>query len=94
MVCSRSLQQKGVVVVVDPDIRLEVLNSLGLPTDRHLRYAAHPYFENCQRFCRDWDQEAFDPDYPTKPLSHFEPMLREIFARPPFDPDILKEQNS
>lgn len=67
---------------------------LDLPTDRHLSYADHPYFESCQRFCRDWDQEAFDPRYPTKPLSHFEPMLREIFARPPFDPDILQERKS
>lgn len=66
---------------------------LDLPTDRHLRYAEHPYFESCQRFCRDWDQESFDPNYPTKPLSHFAPMLREIFARPPFDPAILKEHN-
>jgi hypothetical protein len=32
---------------------------------------------------------AFDPDYPTKPLAHFEPMLREIFTRPPFDPAII-----
>ncbi|WP_022728476.1 HD domain-containing protein [Fodinicurvata sediminis] len=67
---------------------------LGLPTDRHLAFADHPYFESCQRFCRDWDQESFDPHYPTKPLSHFAPVLREIFARPPFDPAILKEQNS
>jgi len=25
---------------------------------------------------------AFDPDYDTLPLEHFEPLVREIFARP------------
>jgi predicted HD phosphohydrolase len=67
-------------------------DKVGLPTDQHLRYSDHPYFESCMRFCRDWDQAAFDPDYPSKPLAHFEPMVREIFTRPPFDPAILKER--
>ncbi|MFT6878809.1 MAG: putative HD phosphohydrolase [Granulosicoccus sp.] len=62
---------------------------LGLPTDGHLKYKNHPWFTTCQRFCDDWDQQAFDPDYPTRPLSHFEPMLREIFSRPAFAVDIV-----
>ena len=49
----------------------------------------HAGFDSCDQFCRDWNQMAFDPDYPTKPLAHFEPMLREIFTRPPFDPAII-----
>jgi hypothetical protein len=32
---------------------------------------------------------AFDPDYVSQPLSHFEPMLREVFTRTPFDPAII-----
>lgn len=67
-------------------------DKVGLPTDQHLRYSGHPYFESCMRFCRDWDQAAFDPDYPTKTLEHFEPMVREIFTRPAFDPAIVKER--
>lgn len=67
-------------------------DKVGLPTDGHERYAGHPYYESCMRFCRDWDQAAFDPDYKSKPLAHFEPMVREIFTRKPFDPAILKER--
>jgi len=65
----------------------------GLPTDGHLEYKDHPWFATCQRFCDDWDQQAFDPDYPTRPLTHFEPMLREIFSRPAFDPAIVGTEN-
>lgn len=39
-------------------------------------------FELAQRFADEWDQTSFDPDFPTSPLEHFEPMVREIFARP------------
>jgi len=58
----------------------------------HLAYRDHPWFDSCQRFVEVYDQAAFDPSYPTKPLSHFEPMLREVFGRKPFDPAILKER--
>lgn len=63
---------------------------LGRDGDGHKRYADHEWYESCVRFCRDWDQEAFDPDYPTKPLSHFEPLIREIFSRAPFDPAVIE----
>ncbi len=33
-------------------------------------------------FADEWDQTSFDPDYPTKPLEHFEPAIREVFSRP------------
>ncbi|GAB5471509.1 MAG: HD domain-containing protein [Rhodospirillales bacterium] len=57
---------------------------LGL--DRHARekYRDHPWFEACAHFCEAWDQAAFDPDYETLPLSHFEPMVRRVFAREPY----------
>ena len=32
--------------------------------------------------------------YPTKPLSHFEPMLREVFSRNPFDPAVIKPETA
>ena len=66
-------------------------DKIGLNPDERDRWKDHPWFASCERFCRDWDQMAFDPDYPTKPISYFEPMLREVFARPPFDPDIIGE---
>jgi predicted HD phosphohydrolase len=57
----------------------------------HLAYKDHPWFDSCQRFCELYDQAAFDPAYPTRPLSHFEPMLRQVFGRLPFDPAVLME---
>lgn len=56
--------------------------------DRHARdrFRDHPWFAACAAFCERWDQSSFDPDYPTEPLSRFEPMLREVFGRPAHDP--------
>jgi predicted HD phosphohydrolase len=57
----------------------------------HLAYRDHPWFDACQRFCERYDQAAFDPAYPSRPLSHFEPMLRAVLSRTPFDPAVLQE---
>jgi predicted HD phosphohydrolase len=62
---------------------------LGKPRDGHMAYADHPWFESCNRFCERYDQAAFDPAYPSTPLSYFEPMLREVFGRNAFDPAVL-----
>jgi predicted HD phosphohydrolase len=53
--------------------------------DRHARdaFRGHPHFTATVNFCHRWDQPAFDPDYPTLPLSVFEPMVRRVFAREP-----------
>jgi predicted HD phosphohydrolase len=55
------------------------------------RFRDHPCFSTCAAFCERWDQSSFDPDYPTKPLAHFEPMVREVFARKAYDPDVIRE---
>jgi predicted HD phosphohydrolase len=54
--------------------------------DRNAReeYRGHPMFEKTAQFCERWDQNSFDPDYDTMPLSAFEPMVRRIFSRRPF----------
>ncbi len=56
--------------------------------DRNARecFRDHPWFDACDRFCERWDQASFDPDYPTKPLASFEPLVRHVFSRPPHDP--------
>ena len=64
-------------------------DAMGVDKNARDIYRDHAWFDSCEQFCRDWDQVAFDPDYPTKPLAHFEPMLREIFTRPSFDPAII-----
>jgi predicted HD phosphohydrolase len=38
------------------------------------------WYALAEQFADEWDQISFDPDYPTKPLSHFEPMVREVFG--------------
>jgi predicted HD phosphohydrolase len=48
------------------------------------RFRGHPMFEPCADFCHRWDQNSFDPNYDTMPLSAFEPALRRVFARKPF----------
>jgi predicted HD phosphohydrolase len=37
-------------------------------------------FKLAEQFADEWDQIAFDPDYDTLPLSHFEPLVRKTFA--------------
>ena len=64
-------------------------DAMGVDKNARDIYRDHEWFDSCERFCRDWDQMAFDPDYPTKPLAYFEPMLRAVFSRPPFDAHIL-----
>jgi predicted HD phosphohydrolase len=63
----------------------------GRDRNAYLAYKNHPWFDACYLFCERYDQAAFDPAYPTRPLSHFEPLLRQVFSRAPFDPAVLKE---
>jgi len=37
-------------------------------------------FTLAEQFADDWDQTAFDPDYDTLPLEHFEPAVRRVFG--------------
>ncbi len=64
----------------------------GKDPQAYLAYKDHPWFDSCQAFCQRYDQAAFDPAYPSKSLAHFEPMLREVFSRKPFEASTLKER--
>lgn len=59
--------------------------------DPHKRdaFKGHAYFDDCATFCEQWDQSSFDPDYDSLPLDHFRDMVREVFAREPYDPDVM-----
>jgi predicted HD phosphohydrolase len=46
-------------------------------------YKDHPYYQDCVKFCAEWDQKSFDPDYQTKSLEYFIPMIKKIFSRKP-----------
>ena len=50
--------------------------------DAREQYRGEPWFALGERFADEWDQTSFDPDYPTEDLAHFEPLVREVFARP------------
>lgn len=58
------------------------------------RYKDHPAYQLCVDFCEKWDQTSFDPEYPTPPLEHFAPMVRRVFSRKPFNPDVLGKEFS
>lgn len=60
--------------------------------DPHKRdaYKGHPYFDDCATFCERWDQASFDPAYDTLPLAHFAGLVEQVFARTPYDPDVIK----
>jgi predicted HD phosphohydrolase len=49
------------------------------------RFADHPYYDDCVRFCAEYDQNCFDPGYQNESLEHFEPLVRALFSRPPHD---------
>jgi predicted HD phosphohydrolase len=53
---------------------------LGADPDAREQYRGHPWFEQAERFADEWDQIAFDPDYDTLPLEHFEPLVRRQMA--------------
>lgn len=47
------------------------------------RWRGHPHFEWAATFVDRYDQAAIDPDCECAPLSHFEPLVMRVFARPP-----------
>ncbi len=53
-------------------------------------YRGHAYFDDCAEFCERWDQASFDPGYDTLPMAHFEARVHEVFARTPYDPEVIR----
>jgi predicted HD phosphohydrolase len=62
----------------------------GADQHKRERHRDNPYFDDCAEFCERWDQASFDPDYDTKPLEFFAPMVDEVFARKPYDPAVVR----
>ena len=54
------------------------------------KYKEHIYFQDCSDFCELWDQKSFDPNYDTESIDFFTPMVREVFARKPYDPIFIR----
>jgi len=54
--------------------------------DKNLRdqFRDNKYFSYCEKFCRDWDEVSFDPDYKSLPLTEFHKMVKNILLRKPY----------
>jgi predicted HD phosphohydrolase len=53
---------------------------IGLDRNARDAFKDSPYFDYTEEFCTKYDSPAFDPDYQSAPLEHFEPLVREFFA--------------
>lgn len=56
-------------------------DNVGLDPDAREKFKSHKYYDAAVRFCERWDQTSFDPDYDTLPLTHFRPLVEEVFTR-------------
>ncbi|MDF1749668.1 MAG: HD domain-containing protein [Alphaproteobacteria bacterium] len=63
---------------------------IGADPESRAKFIDDPNYDSCVTFCERWDENCFDPSYKNAPLSHFEPMVREVFARKPWDPAVLQ----
>ena len=46
------------------------------------RYLGHECFDETAEFCEHFDQNSFDPNYPTLPLEIFRPAVQRFFSGP------------
>jgi predicted HD phosphohydrolase len=51
-------------------------------SDVYLEHKDQPWFDKAVTFSTEWDQESMDPRYPTLPLGHFEPLIRDRLSKP------------
>ena len=63
---------------------------VGADPEKREVYKGHPYYDDCAAFCERWDQSSFDPAYDTLPLDHFADRVRQVFARTPYDPAVIR----
>lgn len=63
---------------------------VGADPEKREAHRGSPYFDDCAEFCERWDQASFDPDYDNLPLEFFAPMVEEVFARTPYDADVIR----
>ncbi len=62
----------------------------GFDQNKRERHRGHTYFEDNVIFCERWDQASFDPNYPALPLEFFAPLVRDVFEREPYNPDVIR----
>jgi predicted HD phosphohydrolase len=52
---------------------------LGRDPNERDAFVTSPFYDRTVEFCGRYDEVSFDPDYPSEPLSTFEPMVRRVF---------------
>jgi predicted HD phosphohydrolase len=78
-------ENHGVVLLHEIFQGYHYFDKVGIDRDLRERFRGHPSFARAAEFCGRWDQNSFDKDYDTMPLSEFEPLVRRVFARTPYD---------
>jgi len=58
---------------------------LGGNRNQREKYKDHKYYKNTLNFCENWDQASFDPDFKSLLLKDFDPIVRKIFSRKPYN---------
>jgi predicted HD phosphohydrolase len=53
---------------------------IGGDKDAREQFRGSEYFEYTEEFCAKYDQTAFDADYDSNPLEHYEPLIRSILG--------------
>lgn len=53
---------------------------VGGDRDAREKYVDHPWYSDAVRFCEEYDQKCFDPEYQSQPLEFFEPIIRRTFS--------------
>jgi len=46
--------------------------------DQRACWIGSSWYGLAERFVDEWDQQSFDPDYPTEPLDHFARLIRRV----------------
>ncbi len=54
---------------------------LGMDPTLRDQHAGESWYPLAERFADAWDQKAFDPEYQSESLEHFEPMVHRVFAQ-------------
>jgi len=57
---------------------------LGDNRNQRDKYKGHKYYEDTLKFCENWDQKSFDPNYKSLTLKDFEPYVKRIFSKTPY----------
>lgn len=53
---------------------------IGLNRNTRDRFSDHQHYDRCEEFCAEYDGPAFDPNYQSNPIEHYEPLIRDFFG--------------